>query len=88
MRIRAPRQKPLDPSIKSTKKGHTGVAHIFSSNNTTIVHITDQTGADTIARVSSGMVVKADRLGSSPNTAILADPPLNNFGINGVTVSR
>jgi small subunit ribosomal protein S11 len=53
-------------------KEHWGVAHIFSSKNTTIVHITDQTGGETIARVSAGMVVKADRMGSSPNAAMQA----------------
>jgi small subunit ribosomal protein S11 len=53
-------------------KEHWGVAHIFSSKNTTIIHITDQTGAETLARVSAGMMVKADRMGSSPNAAMQA----------------
>lgn len=51
-------------------KEHWGVAHIFSSKNTTIIHITDQTGAETFSRVSGGMIAKADRLGSSPSTAM------------------
>ena len=38
------------------------VTHIYSSKNNTIIHITDICGAETIARVSGGMVTKADRL--------------------------
>tara|TARA_Y100000310_G_C20700699_1_gene829586 strand:+ start:3445 stop:3849 length:405 start_codon:yes stop_codon:yes gene_type:complete len=49
-----------------------GVAHIYSSHNDTIIHITDLTGAETIAKVSGGMVVKAHRLESSPNAAMAA----------------
>ena len=54
------------------KKDHWGVAHIFSSKNTTIVHITDQTGSETFSRIAAGQVVKANRLGSSPNAAMKA----------------
>ena len=39
-----------------------GIVHIYSSGNNTIVHITDITGAETISRISGGMVTKADRL--------------------------
>jgi len=49
-----------------------GVAHIYSSFNNTHVHITDLTGAETIARVTGGMVVKADREKPSPYAAMLA----------------
>ncbi len=49
-----------------------GVAHIYSSYNNTIIHITDITGSETISRISGGMVVKADRLESSPTTAMVA----------------
>ncbi|MEB3787740.1 MAG: 30S ribosomal protein S11 [Desulfurococcales archaeon] len=49
-----------------------GVAHIYSSFNNTIVHITDLTGAETVARVSGGMVVKADREKPSPYAAMIA----------------
>jgi len=49
-----------------------GVAHIYSSFNNTIVHITDLTGAETVARVSGGMVVKADREKPSPYAAMMA----------------
>jgi small subunit ribosomal protein S11 len=49
-----------------------GVVHIFSSYNNTLIHITDVSGAETIARTSGGMFVKADRLESSPYAAMRA----------------
>ena len=59
-------------SSSSTKKEKWGVAHIYSSYNNTIVHITDISGAETIARTSGGMFVKADRMESSPYAAMRA----------------
>ncbi len=49
-----------------------GVAHIFASFNNTIIHVTDLTGAETIAQYSGGMVVKSDREESSPYAAMKA----------------
>jgi small subunit ribosomal protein S11 len=49
-----------------------GIAHIFTSYNNTIIHITDVTGSESIARVSGGQVVKSDRMESSPTTAMIA----------------
>ncbi len=49
-----------------------GVAHIYSSYNNTILHITDLTGRETIARSSGGQVVKQHRLESSPTAAMMA----------------
>jgi small subunit ribosomal protein S11 len=49
-----------------------GIAHIYSSYNNTIIHITDITGTETVSRASGGMVVKADRLESSPTAAMIA----------------
>jgi len=49
-----------------------GIVHILASYNNTIIHITDITGSETIARVSGGMVVKADRMESSPTAAMMA----------------
>lgn len=49
-----------------------GIAHIFSSSNNTIIHITDITGAETIARVSGGMMTKNDRDKGNPFPAMLA----------------
>ncbi|MDH5792000.1 MAG: 30S ribosomal protein S11 [Candidatus Bathyarchaeota archaeon] len=48
------------------------VVHIFSSFNNTIIHMTDLTGAETIAFASGGMFVKADRLKPSPYAAMKA----------------
>lgn len=63
------RARPLTP-VDSKEKW--GVAHIYSSYNDTIVHITDITGAETIARASGGMIVRADRDESSPYAAMQA----------------
>ncbi|MFA5797736.1 MAG: 30S ribosomal protein S11 [Candidatus Woesearchaeota archaeon] len=49
-----------------------GTCYIFSSYNNTIIHITDITGTETLARTSGGQVVKSDRLESSPTAAIMA----------------
>lgn len=49
-----------------------GTAHIFSSSNSTIIHITDITGSETISRISSGMMSNKDRDGGSPYPALLA----------------
>ncbi len=49
-----------------------GVVHIYSSLNNTIIHMTDLTGAETVARASGGMVVKADREKPSPYAAMIA----------------
>ena len=54
----------------SKKAEKWGVVHIYSSYNNTIIHITDISGAETIARTSGGMFVKADRLESSPYAAM------------------
>jgi len=51
-------------------EGKWGVAHIQASFNNTIITITDLTGAETIAKMSGGMVVKAARDESSPYTAM------------------
>lgn len=49
-----------------------GMAHIYSSYNDTIIHITDLTGSETVAVSSGGQMVKADRMESSPTAAMLA----------------
>ncbi|MCD6477456.1 MAG: 30S ribosomal protein S11 [Candidatus Aenigmarchaeota archaeon] len=53
-------------------KERVGIANIYSSKNNTIIHITDITGAETIARVSGGMVTKNDRDKGNPFPAMLA----------------
>jgi len=49
-----------------------GIAHIYSSYNNTIIHITDITGTESLARTSGGQVVKSDRMESSPTAAMMA----------------
>ena len=46
------------------------IVHIFSSYNNTIVTATDLSGAETFAKCSGGMVVKADRDESNPYAAM------------------
>ena len=78
------RGKPVARDIKW------GIAHIFSSSNATIVHITDITGSETIARISSGMMSDKDREGGKPFPAMkaaqkAADVSLDK-GITGVHI--
>jgi len=47
-----------------------GVAHIHASFNNTIITVTDQTGAETIAKSSGGTVVKQSRDEASPYAAM------------------
>lgn len=49
-----------------------GVAHVFSSFNNTVVTVTDLTGAETLAKSSGGMVVKANRDEASAYAAMQA----------------
>ena len=58
--------RPQDKSIRW------GIAHIYASYNNTIIHITDITGSETLAKSSGGMVVKSDRMESSPTAAMSA----------------
>jgi small subunit ribosomal protein S11 len=47
-----------------------GVAHVHASFNNTIITITDQTGAETLAKSSGGTVVKQNRDEASPYAAM------------------
>ena len=69
-----PEAKPESEARSRTRRRDSkyGVAHIFSSYNDTIVHITDISGAETFSRKSGGMFVKADRNESSPYAAMKA----------------
>lgn len=57
---------------KTEEKEKWGIAHIFSSYNNTIIHMTDLTGAETVAISSGGIHVNADRYESSPFAAMKA----------------
>ncbi|MBU1198770.1 MAG: 30S ribosomal protein S11 [Nanoarchaeota archaeon] len=67
-----------------------GIAHIFSSYNNTIIHITDITSTETIAMCSGGQVVKSHRLESSPTAAMTAAKRVAEIardkGITGVHI--
>jgi len=52
--------------------GKWGVAHIFASYNNIIITVTDQTGGETIAKCTGGMVVKSQKDESSPYAAMKA----------------
>lgn len=75
---------------QENKKIRWGIAHIYSSYNNTIIHITDITGSETIAKASGGMVVKVDRLESSPTAAMgaakIAGEATKEEGINGLHI--
>ncbi len=49
-----------------------GIAHIFACYNNIQITVTDITGAETLAKATGGMVVKAARDESSPYAAMKA----------------
>ena len=67
-----------------------GIAHIYSSYNNTVIHITDISGTETIAISSGGQMVKAHRLESSPTAAMMAAKKVAELakdqGIDGIHV--
>jgi small subunit ribosomal protein S11 len=61
-----------DFTKRPNKKERWAIAHIYSSFNNTIIHITDISGSETLGKGSGGMVVKAHRMESSPTAAMNA----------------
>ncbi len=61
-----------EPESKKEGPDKWGIAHIYSSYNNTIIHMTDLTGAETVAISSGGFHVNADRYESSPFAAMKA----------------
>ncbi|KAJ8293993.1 40S ribosomal protein S14 [Rhodotorula toruloides] len=62
-----------DPALLTSSTDlHPRTLAQFASFNDTFVHVTDMSGKETIARVTGGMKVKADRDESSPYAAMLA----------------
>jgi small subunit ribosomal protein S11 len=47
-----------------------GIANVYASFNNTLITVTDQTGAETIAKSSGGTVVKQNRDEASPYAAM------------------
>ena len=62
----------VESKPKDDVKEKWGIAHIYSSYNNTIIHITDLTGAETVEISSGGIHVTADRYESSPFAAMKA----------------
>ena len=60
------------PETKKEGPEKWGIAHIYSSYNNTIIHMTDLTGGETVAISSGGNHVNADRYESSPFAAMKA----------------
>ena len=65
------KSKP-QPETKKEGPEKWGIAHIYSSYNNTIIHMTDLTGAETVSISSGGVHVNADRYESSPFAAMKA----------------
>jgi len=61
-------KKELTP--KKKEKGLWGVLHIYSSNNNTILHVTDITGSETISIKSGGQIVRSQREESSKDKGV------------------
>ncbi|MEK6910137.1 MAG: 30S ribosomal protein S11 [Candidatus Aenigmatarchaeota archaeon] len=57
---------------QAKKEERWGVAHIYSTANNTIIHITDLTGSETFSRYSGGMMTDKDREQGGPFPAMLA----------------
>ena len=50
--------------------GRWGIAHVHASFNNTLITVTDETGAETLAKSSGGSVVKQSRDEASPYAAM------------------
>ncbi len=57
---------------QTKKEEKWGVAHIYSTANNTIIHVTDITGSETFSRYSGGMMTDKDREQGMPFPAMLA----------------
>ncbi len=96
--VKESKEKPvLMEEKKSEEKNETeekkelraGIAYIFTSQNNTLVHITDLAG-NTISRISGGMVTKHSRLKSDPTIAMFvakrAAERAKDLGINALYI--
>jgi len=74
---------------KIEKEEVAGIAYIYSSQNNTIVNITDMAG-NTLSRASGGMVTKHSRLKSNPTIAMFvakkASERARDLGINSLYI--
>jgi len=56
--------------MSESEDGKWGIAHVYASFNNTLITVTDETGAETIAKSSGGTVVKQNRDEASPYAAM------------------
>ncbi len=71
----------------ASRKKRVAIMHVFSSKNDTIITATDQSGAETLARASGGMIVKSDREEGKPYAAMQAAiKVVNQLKEKGVTI--
>ncbi len=57
---------------QASKEERWGIAHIYSTANNTIIHITDITGGETFSRFTGGMMTDRDREQGGAFPAMLA----------------
>jgi small subunit ribosomal protein S11 len=63
------------------------IVHIFASHNNTQLLLTDQTGAETIAKSTGGMTTKAQHKEGSPYTAMkMAEEIANKAKERGIRI--
>jgi len=83
----AAKRKPMLQAKRETKEKW-GIAHIYSSENNTIIHVTDITGAETLSICSGGMVTNRDKDKGAAfpamNAAKKAAHDASSKGITGV----
>jgi small subunit ribosomal protein S11 len=72
--------------MSETDEERWGIAHIHASFNNTLMTVTDQTGAETVAKSSGGSVVKQNRDEASPYAAMqMADSIADEIKAAGIT---
>ena len=86
-----PATAPVEAPKPFTKREYKwAVCHVFSSKNDTIITVTDMSGAETIAKASGGMMVKADREEGKPYAAMQSAAKVanevKNRGITGLHI--
>ena len=82
-------KKEEEKKVEEKKEERTGVVYISTSQNNTMIHITDLAG-NTISRVTGGMVTKHSRLKSDPTIAMFmakkAAERAKDLGMTGLYV--
>jgi len=80
----------VPPRMMARRDYKWAICHVFSSKNDTIITVTDMSGAETLAKASGGMIVKADREEGKPYAAMQAAAKVanevKNRGITGLHI--